>query len=170
MNFLGPSIFKCLLRYAIKILESLRKVNGWDSRRLEWFVKVSQVLKKWDNSPSPKLHPECRPLDVLARKNAEELCAQGVLKAQRQDYRGAIADYNQALLCCPTYEVAYYERGIVRSVLGEYHKAIEDFNQAILLDSNFGAAYYERGFARFQLGDDLGAIEDYNQGVLKSSW
>ena len=69
---------------------------------------------------------------VATVPNAEDWYLTGGNKSQQQDYKGAIADINQALAQKPDFGEAYYRRYYAREQLGD-PKAIDDLNQAIQL-------------------------------------
>jgi uncharacterized caspase-like protein len=109
-----------------------------------------------------------RPLDEKAKNSnitAEDLLKMGFDKYNKEDYKGAIEDYDQAIKLKPDYADAYYNRGIARSDLGDNKGAIADYDQAIKLKPDFAEAYYGRGNARSNLSDNKGAIADYNQAI-----
>ncbi|MBW4430900.1 MAG: tetratricopeptide repeat protein [Pelatocladus maniniholoensis HA4357-MV3] len=64
----------------------------------------------------------------------------GLDKAQRLDYQGAIADFNQALQMNPNYVEAWTNRGDVYLQMGDYQAALADYNQALSINPNFTAA------------------------------
>lgn len=64
----------------------------------------------------------------------------GLDKAQRLDYQGAIADFNQALQMNPNYVEAWRNRGDVYLQMGDYQAALADYNQALRIDPNFAGA------------------------------
>ncbi len=59
------------------------------------------------------------------------LVNRGTVKQVVGDYRGAIADFDQALEIDPKRSAAYYNRGNARRELGDYEGAIVDYNQAL---------------------------------------
>lgn len=98
-------------------------------------------------------------------KAAEAFLTKGLEKYERQGYRGAIEDYDQAIQLKPDFASAYNNRGIVRSELGDKNGEIEDYDQAIRLKPNNANAYTNRGIARRALGNKNGAIADLQKAA-----
>jgi len=96
---------------------------------------------------------------------AEEWYNLGKNKGQSGDYKGAIADLNQAIKIKPDYANAYNGRGVAKYNLGDKQGAIADYNQAIKIKPDYADAYHNRGLAKYNLGDKQGAIADYNQAI-----
>jgi tetratricopeptide (TPR) repeat protein len=107
-----------------------------------------------------------KPSDVVATApTADDFFIKGNEKASNKDYRGAIADYNQAIKINPNYANIYYNRGVTRYELGDKQGAIADYNQALKINPNLAEAYANRGVVRHDLGDKQGAIADYTQAL-----
>jgi serine/threonine protein kinase/lipopolysaccharide biosynthesis regulator YciM len=94
-------------------------------------------------------------------EEAETYKRQGSEKYEKQDFRGAIADYTQAITINPNDGEAYYERGINYTNSGDNQKAIEDFRQA----ANLFTAQGKPGDAKRSQGLVLELSEDY-QGAI----
>jgi tetratricopeptide (TPR) repeat protein len=105
------------------------------------------------------------PTPVSAQPTADDLFLQAGAKYKRQDYRGEIADYDQALSIDPDNAAAYHNRGVAREKLRDFQGAIADYDQALRINPNSAAAYFNRGNARSALGDYQGAIADYDQAL-----
>ena len=76
--------------------------------------------------------------------DAEALLEQGNTKSAKQDYQGAIADYNEAIRLNPNDAIAYYNRGLAKSDLGDKQGAIADFRESARLYQQQGkTADYE---------------------------
>ncbi len=89
----------------------------------------------------------------------------GFIKSKLGDNKGAISDYDRAIVINPQYATAYYNRGFSKSALGDKKGAISDYDRAISIDPQFAAAYINRGLAKSALGDKKGAISDYDRTI-----
>ena len=97
--------------------------------------------------------------------SAKTYLYRGYDKYKLGDYKGAIADYTQAIRLNPDYALAYYSRGIAKRNLGQYFAAIADYNTVIRLNPDHANAYYSRGNVKSDLGQDSAAISDYNTAI-----
>jgi tetratricopeptide (TPR) repeat protein len=79
---------------------------------------------------------------------------------QRGDYKGAIEDYNQAIILNPDNPNAYYSRGLLLHQLGDAMSAVLDFERALELNPRYADAYFHRAGARYSLGEESGTIQD----------
>ena len=75
---------------------------------------------------------------------AKHLAELGKIKAEYQNYRGAIADFSRAILLNPNEADFYYQRGLVLRELSDLEAAIQDFDDAILRNPNHAWAYLQR--------------------------
>lgn len=116
-------------------------------------------------TPTTARQPNLRVPPIARQPSAEDLISLGGSKANKRDYRGAIADYNQALRINPNNPDAYFRRGTAHNELKEYQAALEDFNQVVRLSPKNAFAYAYRGLARVQLKDYKGALVDSNQVI-----
>jgi tetratricopeptide (TPR) repeat protein len=88
-------------------------------------------------------------------------------KNEQQNYRGALADYNQAISLKPEFADAYISRGNLKyQKLDDFQGALADHNQAVSLNPKYAKAYYHRGILKYlKLNDFQGALADYNQSI-----
>jgi tetratricopeptide (TPR) repeat protein len=100
-----------------------------------------------------------------ADAKAEEFMTQGAEKFRKGEYKGAIADYTEAIQLKPKDALAYYNRGLAHSGLKDDKGAVDDYTQAIKLKPNFADAYHSRGLIRSLLKDSKGAIADFDQAI-----
>ncbi|WP_460205504.1 tetratricopeptide repeat protein [Scytonema sp. NUACC21] len=84
----------------------------------------------------------------------------GRYRFQRKDYKGAIEDFNQAIILNPNNANAYYNRGLLLRELGDALSAVLDFDRALQLNPRHANAYFHRAGARYGIGDESGTIQD----------
>lgn len=96
----------------------------------------------------------------------------GLLKAERQDVRGAIADYTKAIEMYPDdlsapkiLHLAYNNRGLLYNELNDNSRAIADANKAISIAPDKAGYYTNRGLAYKNLEKYRDAIADYTRAI-----
>jgi tetratricopeptide (TPR) repeat protein len=89
----------------------------------------------------------------------------GLAKFNQQDFKGAIAEFDQALKAQPNYPEALNWRGGAYNQLDDSKQAIASWNQAIQLKSDYSRPYYNRGLVKGSLGDIEGAMSDLNTAI-----
>ncbi len=106
-------------------------------------------------------------LSPSTQLNATDYFVSGYDKNEKGDFRGALADYNQAIALNPKNSIAYNNRGFLKSQkLNDVQGALSDYNQAIALNPKNSVAYNNRGLLKSQkLNDVQGALSDYNQAI-----
>jgi tetratricopeptide (TPR) repeat protein len=113
-------------------------------------------------SPNPVTTPQPSPSPQLTAKAFYD---SGVDKYNAGDYKGAIADFTQAIKLNPDSADAYNNRGVSKSNLGDYQEAIADYNQAIKLQPDDATAYNNRGISKIKLKDYQGSIADFTESI-----
>lgn len=106
---------------------------------------------------------------VMAQNSANDLIERGNQKEEANDYKGAFADFNNALLISPENPKVLYYSGFIKFQLGDYANAISDYNLAMESDSESVELYYCRGNAYFELNFFKEAIFDYSKAILLDS-
>jgi tetratricopeptide (TPR) repeat protein len=99
--------------------------------------------------------------------NAADYFVTGNDKYGKGDFRGALADFNQAIVIDPSNYLAYNNRGFLKHErLNDPSGALSDYNRAISLDPSNYLAYNNRGLLKSQNPNDVqGALSDYNQAL-----
>jgi tetratricopeptide (TPR) repeat protein len=98
-------------------------------------------------------------------ENSNDYFDRGVDRLQAGKYKGAIADFDQAINIRPKYTNAYINRADAKIRLGQYKEAIADYDQAIRLQPDEALAYYRRGEGQFRFEHYQEAIADFDQAI-----
>jgi tetratricopeptide (TPR) repeat protein len=86
----------------------------------------------------------------------------GMAQYRQQQYRPAIAEFDQALDAWPAYPQAVFYRGAAYAHLGDRARALADYNRALQLNPDYALAYNNRGILYEDAGDDAQALADYS--------
>lgn len=98
----------------------------------------------------------------LGSKWAGDYINRGVIHYHRNNYRGALSDYDQAVKLAPREADCYYNRGVMRQEVGDYNRALEDLNTAISLAPERIEMRYQRGLVEMQLKQWKAVVTDMN--------
>jgi len=101
-------------------------------------------------------------------KSAIAYYGRGNVKCDRSDYKGAIEDFNKAIVICPDNEQAYNNRGLAKANIGDQAGAIEDFDKAIAISPKDIEVYNNRGNVKNARKDFQGAVDDYTKAIAIS--
>ncbi|MDX2302016.1 MAG: TPM domain-containing protein [Microscillaceae bacterium] len=98
-----------------------------------------------------------------------EYAQSGKRKYEKQDYKGAVADYDQAIKLSPQVAELYYRRGLAKYYLKDFQGAVVDYTQSISLNPNNPDAYFDRAYTKYNyLNDYEGALADYTQVIAQN--
>jgi len=92
--------------------------------------------------------------------------ARGYYRLTNQDFKGALADYNQALKIDDLDPHLWLNRGMTREKLNDLTGAFSDYTQAIELKESFANAWVNRGNVLVKQGRFQDAVEDYTVAIL----
>ena len=95
----------------------------------------------------------------------DDLVVSATVKAQQNDYNGAIADLSRAIQRSPQEARLYLARAGYYSLTGRNDAAVSDLSQAIKYDPTQEQAYWLRGSYRQANRDPFGALDDFNQVI-----
>ena len=98
-------------------------------------------------------------------KKTEAYYNRGISKEALEDYKGALEDYEKALLINPDDYLNWQAVGTVKIFIGDFNGSISALNSSIELNPNNIDAYYNRGWAKAQINDHSGAISYYATAV-----
>ena len=90
-----------------------------------------------------------QPLFQVGRAvSAETYFNRGCIKHEQADYKGAIADFDEAIRLKPDFAIAYAVRGVAHQHMEQYLAAIADYDEAIRLRLGLCTMVYSnRGLA-----------------------
>jgi len=194
-----PELFQDMLRdqKSLGKLKTLLTADKFifESERMAQFVKLvglSNALSSYDYLQSEDwdedeiegwkqfIHVENQP------NSAEDYNKRGEAKLAKDDFDGALVNFNKAIKLNPKLVVAYDNRGRVELAKNNRDKTLADtwnkfgrikkdegdldnalvgYNKAIELDPNFAAAYSNRGLVKKAKGDLDGAPDDFNKAI-----
>ena len=153
----GRQIYICKVKYKDGFHPGKLDGNScyitWGGR--EFKIPDYQVLTFQDKPQSNALQPS-----NTINGSASDLLRQSQEKLQRQDYRGAMSDINQAMLLDPNDANIYFNRGLILYALGDELGAIEDFDATLLRNPYHALAYLHRAGLRIIRNDQPGAMQD----------
>ena len=98
--------------------------------------------------------------------DAKSLHDTGKTKWKSKDYKGALADFDEAIKLDSEYAEAYFYRGLSKYKLNDLNGGLADYDKAIELEPSKNPWYYlNRGFIKSDLKDDTGEIADYDKAI-----
>ena len=137
--------------------------SALDAQNLNFAIPSNYLRRLIDASGT------VRPLLQVGRSvSAETYFNRGCIKHEQADYKGAIADFDEAIRLKPDFVIAYAVRGVAHQHMEQYLAAIADYDEAIRLESGYTMVYSNRGLAKDRLGQHLAAIADYDEAIRLS--
>ena len=89
----------------------------------------------------------------------------GTAYIERDDYRAALDDFNQALRLDPQNASAHFNRGLAYGRLEQYQAALDDYTEAIRINPEYASAYSNRGFIYAKLQNYQAALDDCTRAI-----
>jgi hypothetical protein len=105
---------------------------------------------------------ESIPAEKSSELTADDFFITAGNKAQKGNYRGAIADYDRVLVMNPQFGEVYFRRGIALSLIKDWRGAEADFGRTISIKPGYSEAYLHRGSIRNNLNNWRGAKSDFD--------
>jgi len=97
-----------------------------------------------------KLATSANPLMKDVPKDAISKYEKGMEKASKDDWKGAIGDFDAAIEAYPKFAAAFYEKGAAQLKTNDWDGALASFVAAIQLKPDYVEAKYGYGYAEFQ--------------------
>ncbi|MEK7486589.1 MAG: tetratricopeptide repeat protein, partial [Planctomycetota bacterium] len=107
-------------------------------------------------------------LKQLPLKDSESLTYRGTLLLSKNDYAGALADFNEAIRLDPQNKTAYNNLGLDQFHSKDFEGALSVFHKLLELDPKDSVLYQNRGNIFYEMGNWAAAIEDWNQMIQLS--
>jgi len=145
---------KCSENYP-KMVNSRQKICSIKS-----FART-EVLENTMLSQKDKKFSETNPIILPNSPEFYELQAQTY--QLNEDYKKAIASYDQLIQLKPDSALAYNNRGSAFAALGNPQSAIQDYRQALKLDPKLPIVYLNLGYLYARLLDKTKADNNYQQ-------
>jgi tetratricopeptide (TPR) repeat protein len=98
-------------------------------------------------------------------QTSQEHLQNGITKHKRQDFKGAIKDYDKAIKEDKSNKDAYFNRGTCELALNDFKSAMTDFDKTIELDPKFAKAYYSRASVLVSQEKYADALPDLDKTV-----
>ncbi|WP_143842227.1 tetratricopeptide repeat protein [Nostoc sp. 106C] len=146
-----------------------------DSETLE--QESSRIMQDGDDEKYLKLTPEERThkitefQEVIAQDHQSPdlqydlLIKLGKLQSAGQDYKEAIASFEQAINIQPNKHEAWYSKGNALKNLGRNEEAISSYDKALSIQPDYHYAWNNRGNALQNLGRNEEAISSYDKAI-----
>ncbi len=103
-------------------------------------------------------------LITLGKKKHDGYFGRGKCKRMLEDFKGCIADFDQAIAMKPTAD-AYNWRGVCKEKLKKFPEAIADYRKSISMDSKRSVTYANLCYALNETGDRDGAIAACDKSI-----
>jgi tetratricopeptide (TPR) repeat protein len=97
-------------------------------------------------------------------QSAEAFIGIGLIKKENKDIRGALANFNNAIYCRPTYE-GYINRASIRMILKDFANAMDDLDKAYQMDPLRLDVYSNKGFIYLQTGKYEEALKNFSKAI-----
>lgn len=123
---------------------------------------ASPVWKDW--LPCMKLYDQTGGLveDGPAARAAHE---RGAALYQKRDYRGAEAEFGEAIRLAPGVGAYWQNRGVCRRLSGRFREAVSDLTAAVKLDERNANAWRNLGLCRYGLLEWTAAVEAIEKAI-----
>ncbi|MBQ1831395.1 MAG: tetratricopeptide repeat protein, partial [Bacteroidales bacterium] len=88
-----------------------------------------------------------------------------ILKYDRKDIAGALADLNRVLDEEPGNALTLYNRALIYAQVGDLRAALDDYDRVLNINPNNVLAYFNRAAVFMELGRYREAMDDYSQAI-----
>jgi len=147
-----------------------KAANSADQAVIDAAAKAKAASSVDDFSQIIKLCDEIAKGNAQQRDYAKKLQAwaynkRGEKRAEANDEKQALKDFETASDLDPKLWKAVHNRGVSRAGLGDIQGAMADFDMVVNMNPKFANAWYNRGELKYDQGDYPGALQDYDQAI-----
>ena len=129
------------------------------------FKKAQEALEK---SKIDEATENLRKALELYPKYAEALCLRGVLKIDRQDRDGALADLDEAIQIDSSYAMSYFALGAVYNLMSRFDDALRTLERGTTLAPTAWQGYFEAAKAQIGKADYIAALKQLDKAQALS--
>lgn len=147
------------------------KVTKWTGLNGAWAVPGKnygqEILNLWQQAQDPDASDAA--LAAANRKvtsapdEASAYIYRGIVWYNRQDYKAALQDFEQAVRLNPSEPASLYNHAITAARLGDKKTARRNYDALLLAAPTLNQGWYNRGLLRLEQKDYNGAIADMEQ-------
>lgn len=142
---------------ALADLEASLKINKYDSEVYATRALVYLQQERYEDAEEDLTYA------IHLNPRGNYYINRALTRYYRQELRGAMSDYDQALDLEPNNILGRYNRGLLRAQVGDDNRAIEDFNVVIEYEPDNTMAIFNRALLLTQTGDLAGAEADLDR-------
>ena len=142
---------------ALNDLEASLKINKYDSEVYATRALVYLQQEHYEDAEDDLTYA------IHLNPKSNYYINRALTRYYRQELRGAMSDYDQALDLDPDNVLGHYNRGLLRAQVGDDNRAIEDFNVVLEYEPDNMMAIFNRALLMMQTGDLKGAEEDLDR-------
>jgi tetratricopeptide (TPR) repeat protein len=147
---------------AVAALNRVIEINPNNAAAYHERAVCYSAKQAWDNV----IADASRALDLGYSHPALPFSSRGIARTEKNDFRGALEDFDQAIARQPDFGLAYYHRARARMRMsGATPEALQDINKAISLSPQMAPAYYVRGLYYRSIGASQKADADWKEAL-----
>jgi tetratricopeptide (TPR) repeat protein len=127
---------------------------------------IAEALVRWDSRNPEYSHSRRVSSKEKMPTDATAFYLRGLDRFKAEDYRGALADFNESLRLRKQGSIfLYLHRGRAHAKLGDHARAIAEYDQTLKMNALFPPGFYWRGWSRLERGEYQLAISDYDKAI-----
>lgn len=130
-----------------------------------WIAASVAILAPVAHAVETPVHVSASVRQVAETRDPADILRSAIQKYERQDLKGALAEFDELVKLKPDAAIGYASRGNVRDDLGNPQGALEDYAKALSLDRQDYGTYFNRGVTYARLEKYSEAIADLKTAI-----